>query len=136
MEKRNVWENLPSDLEMHVDTRGKIADIFFNANIEHVAIVDTVAGSRRGDHYHEKSTQHMIMTKGSMEYWFKQLGSDEPPKCVVMKEGDIVTTRPYEIHTLIYKEAGTFIVFSEGVRGGSNYEKDTIRINPPLNIPN
>jgi|SRR3989338_4184757 len=133
MEKRNVWENVPSPLEMHVDTRGKIVDIFFNVNIKHVAIVDTIAGSRRGDHYHAKSTQHMIMIKGSMEYWFKPLNSEEAPQCVVMKEGDIVTTRPYEIHTLRYREAGTFIVFSEGVRGGSNYEKDTIRVTP-LNL--
>ena len=45
------------------------------------------------------------------------------------KKGDLITTSPYEIHTLKITEKGnTFIVFSEGKRGGSNYESDTFRV--------
>ena len=41
----------------------------------------------------------------------------------------LVTTPPFEIHALKILENGNeFIVFSEGLRGGSDYEKDTFRV--------
>jgi dTDP-4-dehydrorhamnose 3,5-epimerase-like enzyme len=129
MKKRNAWNNVSEPLEMHKDDRGTIADIFYKGSIEHVAIIKSNPGSIRGNHYHEESTQHMLITKGSLEYWYKQLDSDDKPQCVVLCEGDIVSTPPFEVHALKIIDENEFIVFSEGMRGGRDYESDTIRIN-------
>tara|TARA_A100001515_G_scaffold16673_2_gene12136 strand:+ start:534 stop:953 length:420 start_codon:yes stop_codon:yes gene_type:complete len=128
MQKKNVYENVEAPLERHEDDRGVIADIFYKSGIDHVAIIKSNAGAVRGNHYHEVSTQHMLITKGSLEYWYADLDSLDDAKCVVLNEGDILSTPPYEVHALNITVDNEFIVFSEGLRGGADYESDTIRI--------
>ena len=135
MIKRNIWLNLPLNLEIHKDNRGVICDIFYNKNINHVAAIDTEPNSVRGNHYHKETTQHILITEGELEYWFCEvskisLGSQK----IIAKKGDLVTTPPYEIHALKINIKNQFIVFSEGLRGGKDYEKDTFRVNNIINI--
>ena len=101
MQKKNVYENVEAPLERHEDGRGVIADIFYKSGIDHVAIIKSNAGAVRGNH----------------------------ARCVVLNEGDILSTPPYEVHALNITVDNEFIVFSEGLRGGADYESDTIRIN-------
>ena len=70
----------------------------------------------------------MLITKGSLEYWHKPLDSDEKSECIILNEGDFITTPPNEIHALKIIEKNEFIVFTEGVRGGKDYEEDTYRL--------
>jgi dTDP-4-dehydrorhamnose 3,5-epimerase-like enzyme len=125
----NVFNQNNQNLEIHEDHRGLIADVFYNTNIEHVAIIKSEPNVIRGNHYHKETTQSMLMTKGSLEYWYKPFGSDEPAKMYLCKVGDLITTEPYEIHTLkITDEGNEFVVFSQGKRGGMDYESDTYRV--------
>jgi hypothetical protein len=82
----------------------------------------------------------MLITKGSLEYWYKPLGSDSDPLMVIANVGDLVTTPPNELHALVIRDDGNeFIVFSEGVRGGCDYEADTFRVEcfvPDDKVPN
>ena len=128
MKNKNIWKNVESPLEIHEDNRGTIVDIFYKSNIEHAAVIKSNKGSVRGNHYHESTTQYMLITKGSLEYWYKPLGSTAAAKCILLKEGDFVSTPPNEIHALNIIEDNEFVVFTEGVRGGKDYEEDTIRI--------
>lgn len=120
MEKRRIEP-------VHTDNRGYIADVFYRHAIDHVAVIDTVAKSIRGNHYHKLSTQHLLITKGSLEYWYKPLNSNEEAKFVLLREYDLVSTPPFEVHALRMLEDNQFIVFSEGLRGGPDYEADTYR---------
>ena len=129
MKVYNLFNNNSSNLELHKDHRGLIADIFYNADINHVAIVSSLPDVIRGNHYHKETTQHIFITKGSLEYWYKPVGSNEPPKVYVANYGDLISTEPYEIHTLkIGSDGNEFIVFSSGKRGGKDYESDTYRV--------
>jgi dTDP-4-dehydrorhamnose 3,5-epimerase-like enzyme len=112
---------------VHVDNRGYIADVFYKHSIDHVAVIDTVAGSIRGNHYHKLSTQHMLITKGSLEYWYKGVDESKTAECVLLREYDFVSTPPGEVHALRMLEDNQFIVFTEGLRGGVDYEQDTYR---------
>ena len=48
---------------------------------------------------------------------------------ILLFKGDFIKTPPFEIHALkIGKEGNQFIVFTEGKRGGIDYEKDTFRV--------
>ena len=130
MIKRNIKSIEKTELELHEDDRGYIVDVFYNENINHVAKVVSKPNAIRGNHYHKETTQHMLMIKGSLEYWYKPINSKEPAKMVLAEVGDIISTGPYEIHALkIGPEGNEFIVFSEGLRGGKNYEEDTFRVN-------
>lgn len=129
MKIRNVWKDIEEPLESHSDDRGTINDIFYQGSIDHVAIIRSEPGVIRGNHYHKETTQHMLMTKGSLEYWYKNVDSKEPAQMVIAKEGDLVSTPPLEIHALrIRSDGNEFIVFSEGKRGGKDYESDTYRV--------
>ena len=128
---RNIYKDLQKPLEIFEDERGIITDIFYKYEIEHVAQIDSKPNIIRGNHYHKETTQHMLMISGSMEYWYKDLDSKEKPKVVYLKKGDLISTPPFEIHTLkIGKDGNSFIVFSAGLRGGKDYEADTYRVDP------
>jgi len=125
----NILDKGNKNLEIHQDNRGIIADVFYDANIKHVAIIKSKPNAMRGNHYHKETTQTMLITKGCLEYWYKQAGTDEPAKMYLCKVGDLITTEPYEVHAIrIINEENEFIVFSEGKRGGMDYESDTYRV--------
>ena len=129
MIKRHITNIEGTCLESHTDDRGTIVDLFYNENIHHVARVTSEPGVIRGNHYHKETTQHMLMTQGSLEYWYKPVESKEAAKMIIATVGDIISTGPNEIHTLRIGPVGNqFIVFSEGVRGGKDYESDTYRV--------
>ena len=115
------------------DERGRISDILYQTPIEHVAIIESDQGGLiRGNHYHKQTTQHIFVTKGSLRYWYQPLDKSHEVRSIVVREYDLVSTGPYEIHALEILEANQFIVFSHGLRGGSDYEADTFRVDPIL----
>ncbi len=115
------------------DKRGSITDIFYKKNIHHVAIIKSKPNVRRGDHFHKKTTQWIMITKGSLEYWYKKLNSNAKPRKKLLKVGDFVETPPNEMHALkIGKKGNEFIVFTIGKRGGKDYESDTYRFSPTI----
>lgn len=110
------------------DERGSIADILYKADIHHVAIIETHQGGViRGNHYHKLSTQHIFMTKGSLRYWYQPTDKSQQVRSVLVKEYELVSTPPLEVHALEMVEQSQFIVFSHGLRGGEDYEADTFR---------
>ena len=137
MKIKNIWNHVESPLELHKDDRGSIVDVFYNENIHHVAVINSEPNVVRGNHYHKHSIQHMLITKGSLEYWYKPVNSNESADMVVARVGDLVTTPSNEIHALVIGEDGNqFIVFSEGQRGGTDYESDTFRVVSIINNGN
>lgn len=132
MKKRNIWENVKAPLQLIGDKRGRIVDVFYKDNINHITVIDSKAGARRGDHYHKKTIQHMLITKGALEYWHKPLKSKKPATYELLKVGDLVSTPPFEVHALNIVSDNQFIVFTQGKRGGKDYESDTFRTQPSL----
>jgi dTDP-4-dehydrorhamnose 3,5-epimerase-like enzyme len=117
------------------DERGTISDILYKAEIHHAAVIESKrAGLIRGNHYHKETTQHIFMTKGSLRYWYQPVDKSEPVKSILVKEYDLVSTPPFEIHALEILEPNQFVVFSQGKRGGQDYESDTFRV-PPILTP-
>jgi len=115
------------------DSRGNISDIFYNHPIDHVAVINSKKGVFRGDHYHKFTTQHIYMTKGSLRYYYRKVNEgNDKVKSVVVNEGEMVTTGPNEVHALEILENNQFIAFSEGKRGGKDYESDTFRVKPSI----
>jgi hypothetical protein len=127
MNKRKIESNFS-------DERGQIADVFYKHPIDHVAVIDSNPGVLRGNHYHKRTTQHVLVTRGTLEYWHKPVGFAGPAQCELVHEYELVSTPPMEIHALRVTRDGPnqFIVFSEGTRGGPDYEQDTYRVEESL----
>src|SRR5579863_10572156 len=113
------------------DDRGTIADVFYKTNIEHVGVIESARkGVIRGNHYHKQTTQHTFVTKGSMRYYWQPVDKSEPVQFVVLRENELATSGPNEVHAMVMLEPCQIIVFSSGLRGGSDYEADTFRDMP------
>jgi len=111
------------------DERGTISDILYKTEINHAAVIESKrAGLIRGNHYHKATTQHIFMTKGSLRYWYQPADKSEAVKSVLVNEYEMVSTPPYEIHALEILGPNQFVVFSQGIRGGEDYESDTFRV--------
>jgi len=113
------------------DDRGTITDIFKNGAKDHVTVIFSKKGAVRGNHYHEVSTQYTYVVSGQLTMLSRKVGEAKIEKHV-LKAGDIMTHGPNEAHTLIADEDTIFLAFADGLRGGEDYEKDTYRLEVPL----
>ena len=120
------------------DKRGEIKDIYSHEKYDHCAYVSFTKNAIRGNHYHKKSIQSSYILEGVFKIYSYKINKKtfkKQKKTLVKKitKGTFVTHNEYEAHT--YKclsKKGILIVFSKGVRGGVNYEKDTFRLSEDL----
>lgn len=128
MNKFHIYDGEAEKSVFH-DPRGSIADVFYNAKIDHVAFITSTPGAIRGNHYHEHSVQHILITAGSLEYWYADRHNLDESRFVIAEVGDLITSAANEVHALrILDEGCDFVAFSEGQRGGQDYESDTFRV--------
>ena len=114
----------------HKDERGEITDILVREHIEYVTLITSSKGASRGHHYHEKTTQWVYVLKGKLKLITQMPG--HPVLATLLEKGDLALTEALERHGMIALDDSTFMVFTHGVRGGEDYEKDTFRLADPL----
>ncbi len=112
------------------DERGEIIDILVQEKIEYVTLIRSVKGASRGHHYHRETVQWVYILEGSIKLLTQM--PDQPIQITILEKGDLVMTVPLERHAMIALEDSAFMVFTRGVRGGEDYEKDTYRLTEPL----
>jgi quercetin dioxygenase-like cupin family protein len=121
-------EHLPVNFE---DARGTIRDIFAHSPKDTCTIIVSKKGAVRGNHYHRESTQYTYVVSGQLTMLSQKVGETAIEKHV-LQPGDLMTHGPNEAHALIADEDTVFLAFADGLRGGEDYEKDTIRLETPL----
>ena len=77
MIKINIFKDKVDGLQKFEDSRGIIADVFYKKPLEHVALIKSEPNTIRGNHFHKETTQHMLITQGSLEYWFKKIPKEQ-----------------------------------------------------------
>jgi oxalate decarboxylase/phosphoglucose isomerase-like protein (cupin superfamily) len=130
MKSYNIYSSVTeAGLGSFQDERGTIHDIFYAANMNHACIITNQPGAIRGNHYHKFTTQYTYILSGTLTYYSKIVGDDEPAQAFTAVPGDMIISEPYEIHAMMSGAAGcAFIAFAEGPRGGEDYETDTYRV--------
>lgn len=112
------------------DTRGKIIDLIQKTNINAVTYITLKKGKIRGNHYHKKTIQWNYLLKGKIVLYAKI--KNQKTKIKILKVGDLVVTSKGESHAIKAIKDSEFLVFTQGPRGGKEYENDTFRLKMPL----
>ncbi|MDA8989582.1 WxcM-like domain-containing protein [Opitutales bacterium] len=114
----------------HQDERGEIKDIIEQIDFNGATIIESKKGSIRGNHYHKKTIQYIFVLSGKLKAKSKKV--DESMVEVVVEPGDLISHEQLEAHCFEAIEDSLFLVLSSGLRTGKDYEKDTYRLNVPL----
>tara|TARA_B100001029_G_C15009639_1_gene423407 strand:- start:44 stop:418 length:375 start_codon:yes stop_codon:yes gene_type:complete len=112
------------------DKRGYIMDLLEKKEINAITLITQKKGQVRGNHYHKKTIQWNYLLKGKIELFAKQ--KNKKIKKITLSEGDLVVTQKNESHAIRAKKDSKFLVFTQGPRGGKEYENDTFRLKKPL----
>lgn len=112
------------------DERGEIVDLIEDRNINAVTLITFTKGSVRANHYHKETTQWNYLLKGKIKLVVQVGGGVIEER--ILEPGDLVSTAPMEKHALVGVEDSDLLVFTEGPRGGKEYESDTFRLEKPI----
>jgi dTDP-4-dehydrorhamnose 3,5-epimerase-like enzyme len=117
------------------DARGTISDVIYKGNFQHAAVIETFIPNDgtpviRGNHYHKFTTQSVLILDGELIYWYQPVDKSDRVKCITVPKNGLVTSGPNEIHAMEIRQDTRFIVFTDGPRGGADYESDTFRVDP------
>ena len=114
----------------HKDKRGIIIDLLEKKNINAITYITQKKGKIRGNHFHKKTIQWNYLLKGKLKLITKNKNSKE--KKIILSKGDLVETSKNESHAIQALKNSEFLVFTQGPRGGKEYENDTFRLRKPL----
>lgn len=115
---------------VHSDDRGSIVDILENVEFNYATVIFSRKGVVRGNHYHKRTVQWVYVIRGQIQALARLPG--EEVQVAILSPGDLLENSPGEEHTLVAIEDSEFLVLTSGVRGGQDYEKDTYRVQKPL----
>lgn len=120
-------ETIKRIMPAFTDERGEITNIL-EEPISHVAIITSMKGAVRGNHYHPEQTQYVYLISGKYESISKDLGKkDSREERVIVKAGDLVITPPMIAHAMVFVEDSTFLNLTPGNRDSDKFKEHTIK---------
>ena len=112
------------------DHRGVIIDLIEKKKINAITYITQKKGKIRGNHFHKKTIQWNYLIKGKIKVVTKK--RNKGMQEMILSRGDLVVTSLNESHAIKAIEYSEYLVFTQGPRGGKEYEKDTFRLSKPL----
>ena len=114
----------------HKDSRGVIIDLLEKKKINAITYITQKKGKIRGNHFHKKTIQWNYLIKGKIKIVTKE--RNRGVQEMILSRGDLVVTSSNESHAIKAIEYSEYLVFTQGPRGGKEYENDTFRLAEPL----
>ena len=112
------------------DTRGIIVDLLEKKKINAITYITQNKDKVRGNHFHKKTTQWNYLIKGRIKIVTKK--KNRSVKQMILSKGDLVVTSSNEAHAIKAIKYSEYLVFTQGPRGGIEYESDTFRLTKSL----
>lgn len=114
-----------------IDERGFISRIV-NASpfpLSSILYIKRKKGSVTANHYHKKDAHYIYCLSGKLRYYEKDIQKKRGKlQSVVMKEGDLVLSKPMIAHATKFLEDSVILAFTTEIRNQKDYENDTVRI--------
>lgn len=111
-----------------VDARGSI-QCLVETPMKSALIISSKKGSVRANHYHKSDWHYCYVMSGSIDYYYRSVGSAEKPKHVLIKQGQLFFTPPLLEHAMKFPEDTVFLTLSRNPRNPKAYEDDVVRVN-------
>ena len=112
-----------------VDSRGEIKNLI-DASFTSAAVITSIRGAIRGNHYHKNDYHYCWLQSGEMVYFHRPVGSGKKPGRWVIKPGQMFYTPPHYEHAMVFTKKSVLFVLARNSRKMANYEADTVRIEP------
>lgn len=113
--------------EPFADDRGAIQPLV-DADMKSCVLITSKKGTVRANHYHNTDWHYCYVLSGSIEYYHRPHGSDDPPEMVLIETGKLFFTPPLVDHTMVFPEDTAFLTFGRNSRKQEVYEADVERI--------
>jgi quercetin dioxygenase-like cupin family protein len=113
--------------EPFVNENGVIQNLLLE-RFTSAALITSVAGSVRANHYHKTDWHYSYVVRGAVEYFVRPVGSRERPSQTRFPAGTMFFTPPNVEHAMFFPEATAFITFAKNVRDHEHHEEDVVRV--------
>jgi dTDP-4-dehydrorhamnose 3,5-epimerase-like enzyme len=110
------------------DERGEIIKLLEGVSIDSVLLIDSKAGTVRGNHYHRRDSHYCYVVRGKLEYYWRPAGSTTPPERMIISAGQMFYTPPMVEHAMRFVKDTIFLAFTSCPRDQQSYEEDTVRV--------
>ena len=110
-----------------VDQRGEIHNLL-DVPISSVAVITSVKGAMRGNHYHKTDYHYCWLQSGGMTYIHRPVGQTTAPEKWIISVGQMFYTPPMYEHAMYFTEDSVLFVFARNNREMEYYEADTVRV--------
>ena len=115
--------------EPFIDARGMIQNLI-DAPFTSAAMIVSVKGAIRGNHYHKTDYHYGWLQTGGMIYMHRKVGSRAPACRWTITPGQLFYTPPMYEHAMRFTADTTWFVFARNNREMAHYEADTVRVSP------
>jgi dTDP-4-dehydrorhamnose 3,5-epimerase-like enzyme len=92
------------------------------------AIITSVPGSVRANHYHKTDWHYSYVVRGMVWYYWRPVGVGHPPSLARFGAGTMFFTPPLVEHAMVFPEETAFITFAKNVRDHDHHEADLVRV--------
>ncbi len=110
-----------------INQNGKIQNLLLE-RFTSVALITSVAGSLRANHYHKTDWHYSYVVSGVVEYYWRPAGMREKPNHQRFGAGTMFFTPPLVEHAMFFPEATTFLTFAKNIRDHEHHEADLVRV--------
>ena len=114
--------------EAFVNANGEIQNLVLE-RFTSAALIKSVAGSVRANHYHKTDWHYSYVLNGAVWYYWRPVGSQEQPQHQVFGPGTMFFTPPLVEHAMVFPEQTDFLTFAKNVRDHEHHEADLVRVN-------
>ena len=125
-QKLPIHSKVFKNIKRSEDIRGGILSIV-DHTVQNVSIINCNQSTIRSNHYHKKDFHFMYVLEGAIDYFYKELNSDEV-KYIKVLNGETIFTPNLEIHATYFPIKTSLIVSSGFPRDQETYESDTVRV--------
>ena len=91
-----------------------------------VALIDSVAGAVRSNHYHKTDWHFMFVLSGEMHYYWKLPGLSGV-YLEIFRPGELMFTPPRVVHATYFPVPTRIMTFARNIRDHEQHEADLVR---------
>jgi dTDP-4-dehydrorhamnose 3,5-epimerase-like enzyme len=114
--------------EPFVNGNGNILNLL-TEKFTHAAILNSVAGSIRANHYHKTDWHYTYVISGEVEYCWREIGAKTAPNVKVFKQGTMFFSPPMLEHAMVFRKDAVIITFAKNARSEhQTHEDDLVRV--------